>query len=89
MMSADCSSSSRGEVLVFPDAGAACQAAAAWLAEVIERVRRERGHAVLGLPTGSTPTAVYAELVDRHRAGAFIRGRHDVQPRRILSGQSA
>jgi glucosamine-6-phosphate deaminase len=69
MSSADCSPRAAGEVLVFPDAGAAAQAAAAWLAEVIERARRQRGHAVVGLPTGSTPKAVYAELVRRHRAG--------------------
>ena len=50
---------------------AASSAAAAWLAEVIERARRDRGHAVLGLPTGSTPKAVYAELVKRHRAGTL------------------
>jgi glucosamine-6-phosphate deaminase len=67
MISADFSSSSAAEVLVFPDAQAACLAAAAWLAEVIERARRERGGAVLGLPTGSTPKAVYAELVKRYR----------------------
>ena len=60
MISADSSSSSAAEVLVFPDAQSACLAAAAWLAEVIERARRDRGHAVLGLPTGSTPKAVYA-----------------------------
>jgi glucosamine-6-phosphate deaminase len=66
MTSSDCSSSSSAEVLVFPDAQAACQAAAAWLAEVIERARRERGRAILGLPTGSTPKAVYSELVKRH-----------------------
>jgi glucosamine-6-phosphate deaminase len=73
MSSADCSSSSSsaGEVLVFPDAAAAAGAAAAWLAEVIERARRERGHAVLGLPTGSTPKAVYAELVKRYRERAL------------------
>ena len=67
MTSADFSSSRAAEVLVFPDAQSACQAAAAWLAEVIERARRERGHAVLGLPTGSTPKSVYAELVKRYR----------------------
>jgi glucosamine-6-phosphate deaminase len=77
MSSADCSSSSSsssssaGEVLVFPDAAAASAAAAAWLAEVIERGRRERGHAVLGLPTGTTPKAVYAELVKRYRERAL------------------
>ena len=71
MSSADRSSPSGAEVLVFPDAQAASLAAAAWLAEVIERARRERGQAVLGLPTGSTPKAVYAELVKRHRAGAL------------------
>jgi glucosamine-6-phosphate deaminase len=67
MSAADSSSSSAAEVLVFADAEAASQAAAAWLAEVIERARRDRGHAVLGLPTGSTPRAVYAELVKRYR----------------------
>ena len=71
MRSAESSPSSGAEVLVFPDAEAASSAAAAWLAEVIERARRERGHAVLGLPTGSTPKAVYAELVKRHRAGTL------------------
>ncbi len=73
MSSADCSSSSSsaGEVLVFPDAGSACEAAAAWMGEVIERARSERGQAVLGLPTGSTPKGVYAELVKRYRAGAL------------------
>jgi glucosamine-6-phosphate deaminase len=71
MRSSDCSSPSRAEVLVFPDALTASQAAAGWLAEVIDRARRDRGHAVLGLPTGSTPRAVYAELVRRHRAGAL------------------
>jgi glucosamine-6-phosphate deaminase len=71
MRSADRSSSSGAEVLVFPDAQAAASAAAAWLAEVINRARRDRGHAVLGLPTGQTPKAVYAELVNRHRAGTL------------------
>jgi glucosamine-6-phosphate deaminase len=70
MMSAD-SSRASAEVLVFPDAQAACLAAAAWLAEVIERSRRERGRAVLGLPTGSTPKAVYGELVKRYGEGAL------------------
>ena len=65
------SPSSAGEVLVFADAQAASHAAAAWLAEVIERARSERGHAVLGLPTGSTPKGVYAELVRRYREGRF------------------
>ncbi len=68
MMSAD-SAPASAEVLVFPDAQAACLAAAAWLAEVIERARQERGRAVLGLPTGSTPKAVYAELVRRYGEG--------------------
>ncbi len=69
MRSTDRSSSSGAEVLVFPDAGAASSAAAAWVAEVIERARQERGRAVVGLSTGSTPKPVYAELVKRHRAG--------------------
>jgi glucosamine-6-phosphate deaminase len=71
MRSADRSSSSGAEVLVFPDGHAAASAAAAWLAEVIDRARRDRGQAVLGLPTGQTPKAVYAELVKRHRAGTL------------------
>ncbi len=71
MTSADFSSSRAAEVLVFPDAQSACLAAAAWLAEVIERAQRERGRAVLGLPTGSTPKAVYAKLVKRYREEAL------------------
>jgi glucosamine-6-phosphate deaminase len=71
MRSADRSSSSGAEVLVFPDAQSAASAAAAWLAEVIERARTARGRAVIGLPTGSTPKAVYAELIKRHRAGTL------------------
>jgi glucosamine-6-phosphate deaminase len=71
MRSDDRSSRSGAEVLVFPDAGSASSAAAAWLAEVIERARKVRGHAVLGLATGSTPKAVYAELVKRHREGTL------------------
>jgi glucosamine-6-phosphate deaminase len=69
--SSDRSSHSGAEILVFPDAQAASLAAAGWLAEVIERARRDRGQAVLGLPTGSTPLAVYADLVERHRAGSL------------------
>jgi glucosamine-6-phosphate deaminase len=71
MSSSHRSSASGAEVLVFPDAQTAASAAAAWLAEVIERARRERGHAVLGLPTGSTPKAVYVELINRHAAGSL------------------
>ncbi len=69
MTSVNRPSPSGPEVLVFPDAHAASRAAAAWLVEVIERARRERGLAVVGLPTGSTPMAVYAELVNRFQAG--------------------
>ena len=71
MSSSSRSSASGAEVLVFPDAQTASSAAAAWLAEVIERCARERGHAVLGLPTGSTPKAVYVELINRHCAGSL------------------
>src|SRR5262249_15478785 len=71
MRSADRSSISGAEVVVFPDAHAASSAVAAWLAEIIERARTERGQAVVGLSTGSTPKAVYAELVRRHRMGTL------------------
>ena len=71
MSSVHRTSPSGAEVLVFPDAHAASSAAAAWLAEVIERSREERGLAVVGLSTGSTPKAVYAEFVKRHRAGTL------------------
>src|SRR6266704_5637935 len=37
------------------------------IAEIIKERRREGGHAVLGLATGSTPIGVYRELIRMHR----------------------
>src|ERR1700693_760019 len=37
------------------------------IAEIIKDRRRERGHAVLGLATGSTPIGIYRELIKMHR----------------------
>ncbi len=59
------------KVLVFPDKGRASVAAADQIAHVIQSAHAERGRAVLGLATGSTPELVYAHLVDRHRAGGL------------------
>jgi glucosamine-6-phosphate deaminase len=56
-------------VAVFSEAGPACLAAVDLLIEIVERSRQDRGKAVLGLATGSTPLMVYAELITRHRAG--------------------
>ena len=50
-------------VIIEPDAEAVAGAAAARVAEVI----RGSPACVLGLPTGATPLAFYAELVRRHR----------------------
>ena len=57
------------KVAVFPDAPAASVAAADLLIETLEKARAERGQAVVGLATGSTPVMVYEELVRRYRAG--------------------
>lgn len=51
------------EIVVLPSAEAACLRAARILARLI----RSKPEAVLALPTGSTPGAIYAELVRRHR----------------------
>ncbi|GIW73079.1 MAG: glucosamine-6-phosphate deaminase [Planctomycetota bacterium] len=57
----------RIRTLVFPDTAEASAAVAHRIAERI-RQRQQRGErCVLGLPTGSTPTEVYAELVRLHR----------------------
>src|SRR5215203_7140596 len=54
-------------VNVYPDSDQASRAIAAEIAELI-RSKNARGEkAVLGLATGSTPTAVYEELVRMHR----------------------
>lgn len=37
------------------------------IAEIVELRRREGGHAVLGLATGSTPIGIYRELIKMHR----------------------
>jgi glucosamine-6-phosphate deaminase len=56
-------------IAVFPEAGAASLAAAELLIQTLGAARNERDRAVLGLATGRTPQAVYAHLVERHRAG--------------------
>ncbi|HYO10738.1 MAG TPA: glucosamine-6-phosphate deaminase [Tepidisphaeraceae bacterium] len=54
-------------VTVYPTSGQASRAVAAEIAELI-RAKSARGEkAVLGLATGSTPTAVYDELIRLHR----------------------
>ena len=58
------------EVRVLPDATAACRLAADRIEEAIAEARSDRGRAVLGLATGTTPETVYARLVERHEAGA-------------------
>jgi glucosamine-6-phosphate deaminase len=52
---------------VFSTALAASQAVAREIADLIRRRAAEGKNAVLGLATGSTPTAVYNELVRMHR----------------------
>ncbi|EKE38465.1 hypothetical protein ENUP19_0343G0002 [Entamoeba nuttalli] len=37
--------------------------------EIIDLIKAKNGHAVLGLATGSTPTAIYAELIRANKAG--------------------
>ncbi|GIW86066.1 MAG: hypothetical protein KatS3mg108_0390 [Isosphaeraceae bacterium] len=58
-----------GTVLVCDDPAQACRLAADRIASAIASTRADRGRAVLGLATGSTPIPVYADLVARHRAG--------------------
>ena len=53
-------------VTVYPSSGQASKAVAAEIAELI-RAKAARGEtAVLGLATGSTPVAVYDELIRLH-----------------------
>ncbi|MPV37491.1 glucosamine-6-phosphate deaminase [Georgenia subflava] len=61
------------EVVIQPDAGAI----ATLVADEIERLLAARPDAVLGLATGSSPLAIYDELVRRHEAGriSFARAR--------------
>lgn len=51
------------EIVIFPDAGAASVHAA----DVVEHQLATRPDSVLGMATGSTPEAMYAELARRHR----------------------
>ena len=51
------------EVIVVPTADAACLRAA----RIVARLLRAKPEAALALPTGSTPAAIYAELVRQHR----------------------
>jgi glucosamine-6-phosphate deaminase len=51
------------EIVVLPSPEAACLRAA----RIVARLVRAKPDAALGLPTGSTPRAIYAELVRLHR----------------------
>ncbi len=57
------------DVLVFSGSVPACAAASAQIVETIKTTQRDRGRAVLGLATGSTPVLVYEQLVQRHLEG--------------------
>jgi glucosamine-6-phosphate deaminase len=57
------------KVFVVRDAWQASSMAAGLILKVIQTAQDERGRAVLGLATGSTPEPVYAQLVERHRTG--------------------
>lgn len=63
------------QVQVFADAPTASEAAADHIARLILDRAETAGKAVLGLATGATPVAVYARLVERHRAGTLPFGR--------------
>ena len=52
------------EIIINQDAASASRSAA----RVVARLVREKPDAVLGLATGSTPLALYRELVDMHRS---------------------
>jgi len=51
------------EIIVLPSPEVACLRAA----RIVARLVRTKPEAVLALPTGATPQAVYAELVRQHR----------------------
>jgi glucosamine-6-phosphate deaminase len=70
-MSADVESLQRAgmRIEVHADAEAAGRAAAERIVEVVRTATAERGKAVLGLATGSTPEKVYANLAAMHREG--------------------
>ncbi len=55
------------DLIVLPSPDAACLRAA----EIVTETLRAKPDAVLALPAGNTPGAVYAELVRRHRAGGL------------------
>ena len=57
-------------VLVWPDADTACRVTGELLKRTIHESVDQRGRAVLGLATGSTPERVYAHLVERYQSGA-------------------
>jgi glucosamine-6-phosphate deaminase len=52
------------EIVILPSADEVCATGA----QVVARLVAQHPTAVLGLPTGSTPRPLYAELVRRHRA---------------------
>ena len=58
-------------VLEFADDQTACRAAAYRIAETIRSNLEEKGHATLGLATGSTPEPVYGRLVSFHKEGTL------------------
>jgi glucosamine-6-phosphate deaminase len=57
-------------VLVWPDAEIACKTAGEMILKTIREAVAQRGRAVLGLATGSTPERVYSHLVDRYESRA-------------------
>lgn len=61
------------EVVILPDAAQIAEV----VADAIERLIEHTPEAVLGLATGSSPLAIYDELVRRHEAGrlSFARAR--------------
>ena len=55
-------------VVIQEDYQKMCQWAANYIAEKIKAHKEERPF-VLGLPTGSSPLGVYAELIKKNKAG--------------------
>jgi glucosamine-6-phosphate deaminase len=55
-------------VVVWTDAESACMAAGDLIIATIHKAVAQRGRAVLGLATGSTPERVYAHLVKEHES---------------------
>jgi glucosamine-6-phosphate deaminase len=58
-------------VLVMPDSCSAARVTASLLVQAINSATQARGHAVVGLATGSTPRQVYSDLVQQHKAGSL------------------